>query len=55
MFIVGLYDIGFLCLNMEIEANDTFYDLELKYNDFETQIERHEENSKVEEGVDKSV
>jgi hypothetical protein len=28
--------------------------MELKNQDFETQVERHDENSKLEEGVEKS-
>ena len=40
---------------MWIEANKASYDMELKNHDFETQVKRHEEESKVEEGVDKNV
>ena len=54
MFIPGSCDIGFLCSNMQIEANDASYDMELKNQDFETQVERHDENSKLEEGVERS-
>jgi hypothetical protein len=39
---------------MRIEANNARYDIELKNQDFETQVERNEEISKFEEGVDKS-
>ena len=39
---------------MRIEANNTSYDMELKNQDFETQVERHEEIRKLEEGVEKS-
>ena len=46
-------DIGFLCSNMGIEANNASSDMELKDQDFETQVESHEEISKFEEGVDK--
>ena len=53
MFIPGSCDIGFLCSNMRIEANNTCYDIELKNQDFETQVERHEEITKFEEGVEK--
>ena len=53
MFIPGSCDIGFLCSNMRIEANKDSYDIELKNQDFETQVERHEEISKFEEGVEK--
>ena len=55
MFIPGSCDIGFLCSNMRIEANNASYNMELKNHDFETQIDRHEKNSKVEEVVDKSA
>ena len=51
MFIPGSCDIGFLCSNMRIEANYASCDTELKNQDFETQVERHEESSKFEEGV----
>ena len=54
MFIPGSCDIGFLCSNMRIEANNASYDIELKNQDFETQVERHEEISKFEEGLEKS-
>ena len=54
MFIPGPCDIGFLCLNMRIVANDASSQIELKNQDFEAQVERHEENTKFEEGVDKS-
>ena len=40
---------------MQIEAYYAGYDIELKNQDFETQIERHEENRKHEKVVDKSV
>ena len=52
MFIPRSCDIGFLCANMRIEANNTSYDMELKNQDFKTQVERHEEISKFEEGLD---
>jgi hypothetical protein len=39
---------------MRIEANNASYNIELKNQDFETQIERHEEISKFEVEVDKS-
>ena len=54
MFISGSCDIGFLCSNMRIEANNASYDMELKNQDFKNQVERHEEISKFEVGVDKS-
>ena len=40
---------------MRIEANNGSYDIDLKNQDFETQLERHEEISKFEEGLDKSA
>ena len=55
MFIPGSCDNGFLCSNMCIEANNASYDIELKNQDFETQVERHDEISKFEEAVEKSV
>ena len=54
MFIPGSYDIGFLCSYMRIEANNACYDMELKNQNIETQVERHEEISKFEEGLEKS-
>ena len=54
MFIPGSCDIGFSCSNMRIEANNASYDIELKTKDFETQVERHEEISLFEDGVEKS-
>ena len=54
MFIPGSCDIGFLCSNMRIEANNASCDMELKYQDFDTQVERHDEIPKFEEGVEKS-
>ena len=49
MFIPRSCDIGFLCSNMRIEANNASDDIELKNQVFETQVERHEEISKFEE------
>ena len=40
---------------MRIEANNTSYDMELKNQDFETQVDRREEISKLEEGVEKTL
>ena len=40
---------------MRIEANNASYDMELKNQDFETQVERHEEIGKLEQGVEKSA
>ena len=54
MFLPGSCDIGFPCSNMRIEGNNASYDIELKSQDFETQVERHEEMSKFEEVVEKS-
>ena len=54
MFIPGPCDIGFQCSNIRIEANKASYDMELKNQDFVTQVERHEEIPKLEEGVEKS-
>ena len=55
MFIPGSCDIGFLCSNMRIEANNASYDIELKNQDFETKVERHDEITKFEEGVENSA
>ena len=55
MFIPSPCDIRFLCSNMQIEANNASYDMELKNQDFETQFERHDEITKFEEGVEKKV
>ena len=52
MFIPGSCDIGFLCSNMRIEANNASYDIELKNQDFETQVKRRDEISKFEQGVE---
>ena len=54
MFIPGSCDIGFLCSNMRIEANNASYDMDLKNQDFENQVERHDEISKDENGFEKS-
>ena len=54
MFIGGSCDIGFLCSDMRIEANNANYNIELKHRDFETQVERQEEIRKFEEGLEKS-
>ena len=48
MVIPGSCDIGCLCSNMRIEANNASYDMELKDQDFETQVERHDEITKFE-------
>ena len=55
MLIPGSCDIGFLCSNMRIETNNATYDMELKNQDFQTQVERHDEITKFEEVVEKSV
>ena len=49
MVIPSSCDIGLLCSNMQIEANKASYDIVLKNQDFETQVERHEEITKFEE------
>ena len=49
MVIPSECDIGILCTNMRIEANNVSYDMELKNQDFVTQVERHDEISKFEE------
>ena len=54
MFIPGSCDIGFFCSNLLIEANNASYDMELKNQDFETQVDRHDEITKFEEVVEKS-
>ena len=54
MVIPGSCDIEFLCSNMRIEANNAGFDIELKNQEFETQVERHEVISKFEEGLEKS-
>ena len=51
--IPGSCAIGFLCSNMRIEANIASYDIELKNQDLETEVERHEEIRKFEEGLEK--
>ena len=55
MFIPGPCDIRFLCSNIRIEANNVTYDMELENQDFEPQFERHDEITKLEEGVEKSA
>ena len=54
MFIPRSCDIRFLFSNMPIEANNASYDVELRSQYFETQVDRHEVISKFEEGLDKS-
>ena len=54
MFIPGSCDIGFLCSNMRIVAYNASSNMEFKIQDFETQLDRHEEISKFEEVVEKS-
>ena len=54
MFIPGSCDVGFLCSNMRIEANHASYDMELKNQDFEAQVERYDGITKHEEGVERS-
>ena len=55
MFIPGLCDIGFLSSYMRIEANNASSDMNLKNQDFETQVERHDDISKFEEVIEKSA
>ena len=55
MFIPGSSDIGIFYSNMQIEAYFVGSYMEVKNLDFENQFERHEEKSKVEEVLDKSV
>ena len=40
---------------MRIETNNASYDMEFKTQDFETPVQRHEENNKLEKVVDKSA
>ena len=40
---------------MRIEANNTSYDMELENQDCETQVERHDEITKFEQGVENSA
>ena len=54
MIIDGSCDIGFSCLNMQIEGKEVVYNMELENQDFETQVVRHEEKSNIEEDIDKS-
>ena len=55
MFIPGSCDIRFLWSNIRIEANNVTYDMELQNQDFEAQVERHDEITKFEEGVENSA
>ena len=54
MFIPGSCDIGFLSLNMRIEHNNASSNMELRNQDFQSQVERHEEIRKFEDVVEKS-
>ena len=54
MLIPGSCDIGFLCSKLQIKANE-LYNMNFQNYDFETQVDRPEEKSKVDEGVDKSA
>ena len=54
MFIPGLCDIEFLCSSIQIEPKNASYDMDLKSRDFDTQVERHDKNSNLEEGFEKS-
>ena len=55
MFIPSSCDIRLLCSNMRKKANNARYDMELKNQDFETQVNIQKENSKLEDGVHKSA
>ena len=55
MSIPGSCDIGFLCSNLRIEANNDCNDMESKNQDFETQVDRHDEITKFEEVVENSA
>ena len=52
IFIQGSCDIGFQSFNLRIEANEDSYDIQFKNHDFESQAERHEEESTFEEAVE---
>ena len=54
MFIPGSCGIGFLCSNMRIEDNNASHDMEFKNQDFETRVERHDEITRHDEGVERS-
>ena len=54
MFIPGSCDIRLLCSNVRIEANNASYYMELKNQDFETQVQRYEEIRVPEEGAERS-
>ena len=51
MFVPGSCDIGFFYSNMRVEANKASYDVELKTQDFETQVKRHDDTRNLDEGV----
>ena len=55
IFLHASCDIICLCSNIPIVAKKANYNIELGNHDFETQVERHEQKGKVEEGVDKSA
>ena len=55
MIIPASCDPGLLSSKIRIEAINATYDMEFKNHDFETQVERHKEITKFEEGVDKSA
>ena len=52
MIIDGSCDIRYRCLNSRFEANEVVYNIEWKNKDFESQVERHKERNKLEEGVE---
>ena len=47
MFIAGLCDIGYLCLNIRLEAYGASYHMEFKKNYFETQRVSYEKKTKL--------
>ena len=55
IFLHASCDIICLCSNIPIVAKKANYNIEVVNDDLETQVEKHEEKSKVEEGVDKSA
>ena len=55
MFIPSSCDIRLLCSNMGREANNASYDMELRNQYFETQVNIQKENSKLKDSVDKSA
>ena len=54
IFLHASCDIICLCSNIPIVAKKANYNIALGNHDFETQVERHEDESQGEEGVAKS-